>query len=73
MGAAERRAASEAVAEGNGLAVADLPNFRRHMHPETGAGPHTSWSECAWSWCTWAGCTDEGRIAAAEAAASEAR
>lgn len=43
------------VAEGNGMAEADLPRFRSHVHPETGRGRHNNWAQCAATWCTWAG------------------
>lgn len=53
--------AREAVAEGNGVPLEEMPRFRRHVHTETGEGVHKSWEDCDLTWCTWAGCTDEYR------------
>lgn len=50
--------AREEVAAGNGMTVAELPRFKRHIHPETGEGVHTSWSDCLMTSCTWAGSTE---------------
>lgn len=53
------------VANGNGYSTAaELPRFKRHIHPETGEGLHKSWSDCALTDCTWAGSTEAFRAAA---------
>lgn len=51
------RSLRDEVALGNGMTADQLPRFKRHVHPETGEGTHTSWQDCALTLCTWAGST----------------